>query len=389
MEEKSCDACDGRGMDGAGEMTLFGFVGAAGIAEQDEEESEAAEAADDAKLGEKFDVVVVNVIDEVAVVVGFEFWIDRDESAEARAADGISAEQVQAAFVHGETSGDGNFAGAQDGKALDDLAGAEPRDKSQSRQDDDADSDRGFAAAGLAGAGEKAEDGEFENETDDAGARAGEDQAADGDDAEESGERKNVATHAAENHESERKRKSEFDEAGVVVAVHIGAEDGAADGELAKPIDRIFRGEVLRDAEERDGEAKHGEKPGEASEIASAAKGLCGEKKQNCVGSEKKQIDACEVGILAAVQEELRAANGHESEERIEQWVERDFDFAVAEDRERPNQKKNRGENLDGGDGPDFDGAKREDGEGEDEEQAVANDVHFAGGSASSSAGSK
>src|ERR1700734_1005832 len=255
VEKQTGDSGDGGGVDGSGEVALFGFVRSASVAKQDGEESEAAESADDAKFGQEFDVVVVNVVNEMAVVVGLEFRIGGDEGTETGAADGIGEEEIEAAAGHRDAAGYRDFARTKDGEALDDSSGAEPGDEGEGCEDDEADGNGPLATARLARTGEKAEDGEFEYKADDAGTRAGKDQRADRDDAKKRGERKNVATHSAKNHESERKWERHFDEAGEVVAVDVRAEDGAADGEFAEPVDGAFRGEVLRDAEERDGEA--------------------------------------------------------------------------------------------------------------------------------------
>src|SRR5882724_8975497 len=99
--------------------------------EQDAEESSAAYASSDAGLSHEFQVVVVGVVDDLAVVVGLVGGKDGLQGAQTGAGPRMVEEDVPGVEAHGGTLAVGHLQGLQRGKAVKDLFYAQPRDQKE------------------------------------------------------------------------------------------------------------------------------------------------------------------------------------------------------------------------------------------------------------------
>ena len=70
-------------MDGAREMTLFCLKASACLAKQYPQKRESTQAPEDPCFGEQFQIVVVNMINDEAVVKNFVAWVYSNKRSEA------------------------------------------------------------------------------------------------------------------------------------------------------------------------------------------------------------------------------------------------------------------------------------------------------------------
>ena len=101
VEQECAESGDGSGVQGAGEMALIGLEVFARVAIEAPEEREAAEAAEQPRFSKGFDVVVVNMVHDPAVVLRFIAGIHGDERPQARAEDRMIEKNMRGSAKHG------------------------------------------------------------------------------------------------------------------------------------------------------------------------------------------------------------------------------------------------------------------------------------------------
>lgn len=95
-----------------------------------------AKSADDSGFRQKFEVIVVNVVNGILGVERFELWINGNCCAETGANPGACSKHMQGAAHHGNAAGLRNFRVLNLLKPPDDLIRAHPGDKSSREQED-------------------------------------------------------------------------------------------------------------------------------------------------------------------------------------------------------------------------------------------------------------
>lgn len=105
VQQQPADRRDRSGVNGAREMALFCREAASRFAKQDPEKCESTQRTRNSRFGEHFDVVVVHVIDNLAVVVRFVAGIHRDKRAKSRASNGMVEKHVGGTANHRRAAG--------------------------------------------------------------------------------------------------------------------------------------------------------------------------------------------------------------------------------------------------------------------------------------------
>ena len=109
---------------------------APGFEKPNTEERGAAETAKKSSFGEGFDVVVVGMIDDFAVIESFVPRINGLKSSEAGAEERMVEENVPRSSPHRDALAIGNLEGLHGGESLQDLANSEPGNHGQGDEQD-------------------------------------------------------------------------------------------------------------------------------------------------------------------------------------------------------------------------------------------------------------
>ena len=81
MKEEPSNSCHGTAMDGPRKMPLLRFESTARVSNQNPKKREATKPTDRPHFSDQFNVVVMKVVHDALVIQGFEFRIDRYQSA--------------------------------------------------------------------------------------------------------------------------------------------------------------------------------------------------------------------------------------------------------------------------------------------------------------------
>src|SRR4029077_4120342 len=101
---------------------------------QSTEKPGATPGASDSGFGQRFEVVVVGVIDNSCVEVGFVGRENGLQGAKTGAGPGMLAEDVPSVQAHGGAFACGDFEGLHGGKALQDLPDAQPGNQHEGKE---------------------------------------------------------------------------------------------------------------------------------------------------------------------------------------------------------------------------------------------------------------
>ena len=99
-----------------------------------------------------------------------------------------------------------------------------------------------------------------------------------------------------------------------MVAIHVGAERNAPKVHLAKPVELSVKGEVLKDAEERDEKPETHHEPDKAAPVLERPERLRGQKEKEDIGEEKLKLHAGVVGRGGAMKEPLAEGDEQQSD---------------------------------------------------------------------------
>ena len=150
-----------------------GFVSLENLAERDEkkraEEPCAANAAGDSGFGEHFEVIVVRMVDDFAIVLGLVGGEDGLQRAEAGAGVFVVEKDAPGVLPHRGALAGGDFEILKRVKAVENLFDAEPGDEEESEEEDEA-AGEDVAATGAAEQRDQEEQADLDAEADDASA---------------------------------------------------------------------------------------------------------------------------------------------------------------------------------------------------------------------------
>ena len=332
------------------------------------EEPGAANSAGDAGFGEHFEVIVVGMVDDLAIVLGLVRGEDGLQRAEAGAGVFVVEKDAQSVFSHRGALSCGDFEALQRVETIENLFDAEPRDEEKGEEEDES-AGEDVAASGATQQCDQEEQADFDAKSDDASARSGEKQRADREQSADGDDEPAFAAHLAENERHERNGDDEFGEGGEVIAIDVGAEGNPAVAHLAKPVELAVECELLKDAECRDEETKNHDEPDVAAPVVGKAEGLRREEEDEDVGDEEVELHARVVGGGGGAEKQLAERDGGEQDQRREQRGDVDALLVVASveiKKERPKEEEDAGARFDDGTRPVFDAAVGEDGEGDD-----------------------
>src|SRR5229473_2700057 len=256
MGEKA-DAADEAGEVQGGCKRCIGTQNPAeGIKQQHAEKPRAAQAARYASLRQRFEVIVVGVIDDLAVIEGFVGRENGLERAKTRACPRMIEENAPGVRAHGGALPGGHLERLQRGKSLKDFIRAEPGDQ--------------YA--------------QLHRKTDDPAARGGEKQGADGQHTKKPHEKPALPADLTEHQRYQGHGDHQFGKSREVVAVYVRTEGNPAIAHLAEPVELPVERQVLQDAEYGHQESEADDKPDEAAPILDGLEDLGRQEEKNQAG---------------------------------------------------------------------------------------------------------
>ena len=345
------------------------------------EEPNAANSAGDSGFGEHFEVVVMCMVDDLAIVLGLVGGEDGLQGAEARAGVFVVEKDTESVLPHRGALAGRDFEALQRVKAIENLFDSEPGDEEEGEEQDESAGEH-VAAAGAPEQRDQEKQAHLDAERDDASAgsakkeRADREQSADGDD------EPALAADFAEHERHERNGDDEFGESGEMVAIDVWAEGDAPVAHLAEPVELPIESELLEDAERGDEKTENHDEPDVATPVVGVAEGLRGEEEDEDVGDEEIELHARVVGGGGGAEEQLPERDGGEQDERREKRGDVDALLVVALveiKEEGPEEEEEAGAGFDDGARPVFDAAVREHGEDDEHADGEAEELHVAG----------
>src|SRR6266849_4793819 len=134
VHEEAGASDESRKMESGGERLVLQEQATEGTKEQNTEKPGAARGASDSGFRQSFEVIVVGVIDNFCVVLGFVGGENGLQGAKTGTGPGMFAEDSPSVQAHGGAFAGGYFEGLHGGKALEDLPDAQPGNQHECKE---------------------------------------------------------------------------------------------------------------------------------------------------------------------------------------------------------------------------------------------------------------
>src|SRR5271156_2771609 len=170
LQQQPADRGHRCAMEGTGEVALLGRIATFRFPEQNPKESESAQPAEKSSLGQQLHVIVMDVIDELAVIQSLITRINSDKSTQAGAREWMVLKDVRCAHEHRFAAMQSHVSGLQLRESFDRSASSQPCHESQSRKRDNRQSGETRTSRSLARSRQQGEDRDFESKADNAAA---------------------------------------------------------------------------------------------------------------------------------------------------------------------------------------------------------------------------
>src|SRR5712664_469473 len=274
-----------------------------------------ARGAHDSRFSQRFQVIVVRMVDNFCVVQALVGREDGLQSAKSGARPGMFAENVPGVRAHGGALSGSHFERLHGREAFKDLPGAQPRNEHECKEQDHRSGKHMLSACATQNQQQRKK-AKLVSETDDASAGGGEEKGPQGQERQEADGEPTVAAHLSENERNQSDGNDEFGKPGEMIAVHVRAKGNSAVAHLAKPVEFAVKGQMLKDAKDGDKKTKPHDEPHEKAPVVRGAKCLSGQKKKESDSREELELHAGVVGRSGATKEKLPQRKEDQGEQR-------------------------------------------------------------------------